>query len=626
MNSIKEFVKKAIRLVQSRDSELDYVNRFCSSLNHISIDNNDEFFYPFNPEYRRILLQGKTIICSNTVDFSTVLDSSIEELFKQVSTSPDKHYRKVEKKLLRGLELFWEKINNNGFPDLLYRKPISFKEAIQKILFYDALFWQANHWHVGLGRLDIILFNYYYEDLKFGKITKDDAKELLIKMLDVLDKDILSKSGVIPGDTGQYILISGIDEKGNIVCNDLTYLFLEIFKNYKKPDPKLIIRVSEKTPDDIWFSAAECAVTGSGSPLFINEDLIMKSMVEFGYDKADVYNFGTSACWEPLVIGKSFDQNNSLAPLQPLKVLNDLILECHHFDSFSLFFKRFKESIGQELEVIIHDIDFDCSPLYSLFFQSCSRSGKDYTKGGADYNYHGVQVVGFSNTINALLNIKKYVFDSKIFSMEECKNLIKSNFSSSPEIIKLLKSNNLAFGSTNPEVVNLTNDLMIYISDAAAKHSVGGNKVKIGFSSPNFIESARSTQASMDGRRDHEPLGVHISPISSNIDFFEVLEFSTKLDYGQNRINGNVLDFPIPQVYLNHPDKLALILKDACRKGSFEIQLSVLDHKKLIEAKQYPERYPNLLVRVWGFSAYFNDLPEEYKDNIISRAKLYERT
>ena len=96
--------------------------------------------------------------------------------------------------------------------------------------------------------------------------------------------------------------------------------------------------------------------------------------------------------------------------------------------------------------------------------------------------------------------------------------------------------------------------------------------------------------------------------------------FASSLKYEGNRINGNVVDFIIPASYAKMPDKLVVILKHACEKGIFELQLNVLDKQTLIDAKAHPEKYPNLIVRVWGFSAYFNDLPEEYKDNLIQRA------
>ena len=92
----------------------------------------------------------------------------------------------------------------------------------------------------------------------------------------------------------------------------------------------------------------------------------------------------------------------------------------------------------------------------------------------------------------------------------------------------------------------------------------------------------------------------------------------------RDSLNGNVVDFIIPSSYQKHPEKLVAIIRDAFSRGLFQLQLNVLDKQTLIDAKAHPDRYPNLVVRVWGFSAYFNDLPEEYKDNLIVRAETYE--
>ena len=108
-----------------------------------------------------------------------------------------------------------------------------------------------------------------------------------------------------------------------------------------------------------------------------------------------------------------------------------------------------------------------------------------------------------------------------------------------------------------------------------------------------------------------------------NKDLQEVLDFAGKLDYSGNKMNGNVVDFIVPKVYADVPDKLMAILKNAMTTGAYELQLNVLDAATLKDAKAHPEKYASLVVRVWGFSAYFNDLPEEYKDNLIARAEAY---
>ena len=272
----------------------------------------------------------------------------------------------------------------------------------------------------------------------------------------------------------------------------------------------------------------------------------------------------------------------------------------------------------------IHDIHFDASPLFSLFFDDCIKREKDFSCGGAKYSYHGVQIVSFPNLINALLNIKEIVFLHHYYTLKELSLAIENNFNGHEDIKELLASNSYKFGSTNTEVVALVSEMMSFISDVVSTVRVNGERVKVGFSSSAYIEQARNIGASLDGRYAGEPFAVHISPVSQSVDIQEVIDFAGMLDYKGNRLNGNVVDFILPTSYMRNPNKLVDIVKSAVTRGVFELQLNILDANTLRDAKAHPEKYPNLIVRVWGFSAYFNDLPEEYKDNLIRRAEAYD--
>ena len=470
----------------------------------------------------------------------------------------------------------------------------------------------------------MILSKYYDADVKSGLITRDRAKEMLRQFVLTLGKDTRSKSCVLVGDTGQYILLGGVDQNGNTVQNDLTEIFLELFTELNIPDPKLILRANEHTSETIWEKAVDCITTGCGSPLLMNEDVVMRNMIEFGYKKEDVWNVGTSACWEPLIIGKSFDQNNPLPNVPVLQSINELFASDETFDNMQSVIERVKQNIAKQIEDIIHDIQFDSSPLYSLFFDSCIEREKDYTSGGADYAYHGVEIVSFPNLINALLNIRKYIFEERVVTWEECRNALKANFEGFDDLRLMLKSNNLKFGNTDKTVVDLSNDLMKFIGDEVKKYTCNGEKLKVGFSSSQYIMARWQITASLDGRQDYEPFAVHISPVNQKIDIQEVIDFASTLNYSGNRINGNVVDFIVPTSFVKNKDKLVTILRNAIKSGVFEMQLNVLDAATLRDAKAHPEKYPDLVVRVWGFSTYFNDLPEEYKDNLIARAAAYE--
>ena len=597
---------------------------------------NDFYFYPYDPKILRDR-GSKPFICSVTADNGVILNTTLSSLRKDIEKCKNDTFKnaqlsivnsidilidKAQKKLLRSKESRAHAIYSylNNIKDA---KPTTFDEALQKILFFNALFWQMDHWHVGLGRLDYILWPYYQHDIEKDVISKEDAKHLLREFILTLSKDMRAKSASLYGDTGQYILLGGIDKGGNTVNNDLTRLFLEITQELNIPDPKLILRVNGDTSDEVWLHSTNCISTGCGSPLIMNEELIMKGMIEFGYKKEDVWNVGTSACWEPLIIGKSFDQNNPFCSITVLKSLNQILYSNEQIDEFPKLLNALKNNIANQIKNTIKDIEFDVSPLYTLFFDSCIKKEKDFSLGGADYSYHGVEVVSLPNLVNSLLNIQKYVFEDKTFTIVEVRNALLDNFVGHEDMRTILLSNPLKYGKRHPTVVNLTNDIMQFISDEVSKYTCNGTKLKVGFSSSAYITLSKSVKASTDGRKDYEPFAVHISPLSKDIDINEILDFAGSLNYSGNRMNGNVVDFILPKSYLENKEKLIAILKHAMTTGVYELQLNVLDAETLKDAKLHPEKYPNLVVRVWGFSAYFNDLPEEYKDNLIKRAESY---
>ena len=147
-----------------------------------------------------------------------------------------------------------------------------------------------------------------------------------------------------------------------------------------------------------------------------------------------------------------------------------------------------------------------------------------------------------------------------------------------------------------------------------------GGRVKFGLSSPNYIDHGNRTKATLDGRRTGDSLSVHISS-KHGIPFTELINFSSELNYLGIRSNGNVVDFFVaPTMLRNECAKFVRFITSSIKAGFFEMQMNVIDSKTLIEAKKFPEKFPDLIVRVWGFSSYFRDLPENYKDLLIQRA------
>lgn len=603
-------------------------------LYHSKVMTQHGYLYPFDPLKVRVLPIGTTSLASITPDYATVLKSDLKKIAYSFSSS-DSEFYKSQEEIISAIEVKANliadaKYSNERYkqlalkmPDLLHRDCNTLDEALQKLLFYNALFWQARHYHNGLGRLDMVLYPYYKHDIDNGVLSEEQAKSLLTKFCLTLGSQTVFKSPWLIGDTGQYILLGGVDQNGKLIDNELTRLFLEIFTELKVPDPKLIIRVNEHTSDETWKTALKCVMNGCGSPLFMNESLVMDNMVKFGYDKEDVWNFGTSACWEPLIIGKSSDQNNPFASMLACSALNDALFSGKEYSTFDDLLADVKKGLAKEAKDKIKDIEYDYSPLMSLFMPECIEKGKDFSHKGSKYMYQGAQLLGFPNLVNSLLNIKEFVYDKKLISLADCREVIQHNYFGHEDLRQLFL-NNGKFGKSDKDVVSLSECLIESLSNDLKSITANGNAVKFGLSSPNYIAQSKEFGATLDGRRAGEPFAVHISPISSSIDISEVLQFAGMLQYPANCLNGNVVDFILPSAYQKQLDKFVGILKAAFSNGVFQLQLNVLDKKTLVDAKLHPEKYPTLVVRVWGFSAYFNDLPEEYKDNLIARAELYE--
>ena len=437
------------------------------------------------------------------------------------------------------------------------------------------------------------------------------------------------KSANLYGDIGQIIELGGLNINGEYEYNDLTFLFIELIQELQFPDPKVLLRVCNKTPRELIETSLRCIQTGIGCPLFANDDIIINSLIKFGYEKELAYNYGTSACWEPYIIGHSSAQNNlkNIIMPKPLNKLlnNEDLNKIQNFDDLVLLYKKYLKEEVENIVDEINNLSYEEDPFLTLFFEECLVNGIDISKGGAKYNDIGILTVGFANLINSLFNINELVFQKHKFTLDDLKLQLNSNFKENDELKNELKEQEKRYGSDDSEVIELTNDLLKYISQILKdKKTFLNGRFKFGLSSPSYITASTDFPATLDGRCEGEPFSVHISSDKSEA-YTELVQFASKLNYEENRFNGNVVDFFVsPSFIEDNFDKFVDFLILSINAGFFEMQMNVVSSKQLIEAKNNPEKFPNLIVRVWGFSSYFNDLPENYKDYIIERAKQSE--
>lgn len=504
------------------------------------------------------------------------------------------------------------------FSRMLIERSESLEEGMQRVLFWSSLFWQTGHLLIGLGRLDKIFSTLEMpsDDRELELLITDFCKEL--------HRYYEFKSNDILGDTGQVVILGGSDEQGNYFYNRLTYAFISAMKKIRCTDPKIVLRVTSKTPEDLLKLSTECISTGIGYPLFANDDVIIPALLDFDYCLEDAVDYVTSACWEPLAYGKGFGRGN-LTNINYADVLvktfkDDLFIKC---SSFKEILSLYKIKLRKEVKSCLSRIDtinWEKDPLMTFFTKSCIDSEKDISEGGAKYSDYGILSVGLANAIDSLFNIEFFVFSEKKYTLSDLKEAAEKNFVNYPDIQNSL-SQTIYFGTETPDVFRLIQELTDEVAAICnTYHNRLGGRVKFGLSSPNYIDHGCVTEATLDGRKKGKPLSVHISSKHS-IPFTELINFSGILDYSGIKSNGNVVDFFVaPAMFKTDYEKFIRFIKSSIKVGFFEMQINVVDSKTLIEAKKFPEKFPNLIVRVWGFSSYFNDLPENYKNLLIQRA------
>ena len=550
-----------------------------------------DFFYSID---HSVIVKTKDIIVDNMpIDYSYIINkklgnNSIENAIKD----------------------YVKKIND---PRISLEKPTDLKSALQSILFWNSLLWQTGHTLVGLGRLDKILGEY--------KVPKN-AEKLICDFLKTLHNEYTFKSATLKGDTGQIIILGGVDTENNYFSNEYTKLFIKCLKKIHLPDPKILLRCSAIMPTDLLELSMECNATGIGSPLFSNDDIVIPHLIDFGYDREDAYNYGVSACWEPLSIGNSLEQNN-LADIEYGKCINAVIMNEHFAQCIdmkavvALYVEKLKEDC-QNIICRLDSIQWQEDPLLSFMM----GLNKDISDGGAKYNDYGILSVGMSAAVDSLLNINRYVFVEKRYSLEKIQNIIKDNYKDGTEPFSI---NENGYGTDSSDAIELTNYLIKQTENNFKEYrNVFGGKVKFGLSSPGYLGLGKNCGATLDGRKADEPFQTHISRDKGE-SLTEIINFESKLRFTGVSSNANVLDIMVPvSLVKDNISKFANYMKGSIRTGIFQLQMNVLSYTQLLDAKAHPEKYPNLIVRVWGFSAYFNDLPDDYKDNLIRRAKEME--
>ena len=578
---LKDNIKNIV-IVGKKCNKFKQITKLISIVK-INPTNNFNFFYSID-ENKTLSLRNR-ILDNYSIDYSWVVDSYLNEnnvLSKLKMGQFTDIITKLKIYVRIARNTFSSRYKQDVFSEIesLFKRPAEhLHEALQRILFVNQWLWQTRHKHNGFGSLDLILENLYNSDISSGYITKDEAKQYLKDFFLVIHDKCWFKSTMLLGDTGQIIILGGMRDDLVYHCNDLTYLFIEISKELKLPDPKVLLRVSKDMPDDLLKLAIECISTGIGAPLLSNDDVVIPSLIQYGYECEDAYNYATSACWEPLVVGNSCDQNN----IQTINFCEPFIRFIDSKDFvLCTSIEEIKKAYCRYLSVYINKtlsrwdkLVFEEDPILTLFNPKILNTGKDITRGGAKYSNLGLTSVGLATVVDSLLNIERLVFQEKRYDIQELNAIRKNNFDGNEQLRKILDNEKEMFGKDDSRVIALTNEIIKFTSNEFNKHRTNlGGRYKFGLSSPSYISDASNIDATFDGRKANMPFATHISG-KNGLTPTELINFSSQIDYGENRINGNVVDFFIsPSFIKNNADKVLTMLKGGIKKGFFQMQLN----------------------------------------------------
>lgn len=516
-------------------------------------------------------------------------------------------------------------------------RPNSFYEAclFQKIIIF--LLRVTRHNHITLGRFDQYMYPYFQADLDRG-VPAEELFETLELYFLALNVDSDTYEGVQMGDNGQSMVLGGFDADGASMFNELSRLCMEASLELEVIDPKINLRVGKNTPDELYELGTRLTKKGLGFPQYCNDDVVVPGLTRLGYDYADALDYTVAACWEYIIPGKSMDIPNVATFNFPQVVSQVIRQELTSCESFEALMERVDQGIIDEVHRLIdkyhgpehfHFGDpMNVSPLLSLMTQGCVESGCDIARGGTKYYCQGSHGAGISTAADSLAAVKKLVYDEGSVSKELLLTALEQNFDGYTD----LRNQLLAcpkMGNDDDYVDDIALRLMGVFTENLNGQPTGvaGGFWRAGTGSAmEYILSARAVPATADGRYSGDPYGSSYSPsLNAKLDGpLSVIRSFTKFDL-KKIINGGPLTMEMHDNVFRNAEgekKVADLVKLFVLCGGHQLQLNAINRERLLDAQKHPENYPNLVVRVWGWSGYFCELDPEYQNHIIKRTEF----
>ncbi|MBR6893186.1 MAG: glycyl radical protein [Bacteroidaceae bacterium] len=529
-------------------------------------------------------------------------------------------------------------------------------EAIQMYWFVHlGTVTELNGWDsMNPGHIDQHLYPFYEKGIENGTLTRDKAKELLSCLwIKFNNQPAPPKVGITALESGTYndftnINIGGIDKDGNDASNELSYMILEIQEELHELQPGLSIHISKVTNDDFLLAGCRVIREGNGYPSVFNPDVYVQELVRQGKTLEDAREGGCSGCIEVGAFGKEaylltgylntpkileITLHNGVDPNSGKK----LGLETgdpRNFKTYEELYDAWKKQMVYfvNMKLAVNNYIERMFSLYapatflSLFIDDCIKNGKDYYSGGARYNTQYIQCTGLGTITDSLATIKKHVFEDKRYTMDELLKAVDKNFEGEEKMRLYIRNHTPFFGNDDDEAddiaVRVYNDLV----EAIEGHpNTRGGKTYLNMLSTtchNYFGSVCC--ATPNGRLAHFAISDGTSPSHGGDSNGPtcVIKSLGKLDHTKS--GGTLLNLRFVPKLLQRDDdlkKFASLIRTYFAYGGHHVQFNIVDTQTLLDAQANPDDYKDLLVRMAGYSDYFNDMNLQLQNEVIARTE-----
>ncbi|MBN1402183.1 MAG: hypothetical protein JXA74_15185, partial [Anaerolineae bacterium] len=474
------------------------------------------------------------------------------------------------------------------------------------------------------------LFPFYAADLAAGRITRREAFELIACLYIQMNRILQTGSAV-------SVLVGGRDRRGQDATNDLTYLCLAARLATRLVYPTVAIAWHENTPAELMDFATAMLARGIGDPAFFNDAVIVQGLREHGVRPDDAYDYMNSTCVEIKPVGRSniwvtqpyFNLAQSLLQVMSAIASGELA-EPEGFPEFSDLVRR---QIATEVRLAAERLDQvwharserGCFPLASCFIADCLAQGLDFDRGGARYNWVENSFVGLANLVDSLVTIRHLVYETRELSLAELHRILADDFCGHEalrrRILALPK-----YGNDQDEPDKLAQAWAAFLIETTESNEVGLSAYVPGFFCWIMHEKLGSqTGATPDGRAAFWPLADGAGGAQGRERQGPTASILSTTKWSHRRVLGGLVQNVkfAGDLLQSSRDRQALrdLIETYMRRGGFEIQINVVNKDVLLAARERPEAFADLLVRVAGYSDYFTKLNAKMQEEIIARTE-----